>query len=422
MLAVGLTGGIGSGKSTVAEELAAQGAVVIDADRVAREVVEPGTPGLSALVDEFGPAILSADGALDRPALAAVAFADSAARARLNGVLHPRIGARTLELMAAAPADAVLVHDVPLLVENHLAARYHLVIVVDAPVPVRLRRLVDRGLTDADARARIAAQATDEQRRAVADVWLDNTGGRDDLLAAVRACWHDRIAPYAENLRSHRGSGYRLELAAYRPGWPADAVRLAARVAAAAGARALRVDHIGSTAVPGLPAKDVIDLQLGVASIADADALAGPLADAGFPRWDQPGAVDRPPPADPCAADPQQWDKRVHVGADPGRPANLHVRVVGHANWRAALLFRDWLRGDDDERDAYRDLKQRAIATGPAGTQDYSDAKSPWIADAHARAQRWAADNGWRPGEPIAGGAPASGTGGSGISAAARSA
>jgi dephospho-CoA kinase len=195
VLRIGLTGGIGSGKSTVAALLAARGAVIVDADRIAREVVEPGTPGLAAVVDVFGPGVLTAEGSLDRPALAAVVFADPAARARLDEVVHPRVRARAAELVAAAPADAVVVQDVPLLVETGQAGSYDLVLVVEADLETRVRRLVDRGLTEQDARARIASQATDAQRRAVADVVLLNDGAREELAAQVDRFWAERVVP-----------------------------------------------------------------------------------------------------------------------------------------------------------------------------------------------------------------------------------
>ncbi len=195
MLRIGLTGGIGSGKSTVAALLAEHGAVIVDADRIAREVVEAGTPGLAAVVAEFGEQVLAADGSLDRPTLAAVVFADPAARARLDAVVHPLVRVRAAELVAAAPPDAVVVQDVPLLVETGQAASYDLVLVVRADVEERVRRLVGRGLTAEDARARIASQATDEQRAAVADVVISNDGGRDDLAAQVDRFWAERVEP-----------------------------------------------------------------------------------------------------------------------------------------------------------------------------------------------------------------------------------
>ena len=195
MLTIGLTGGIGSGKSTVSALLAERGAVVVDADRIAREVLEPGTPGLASVVTEFGPTVLAADGSLDRAALAAIVFSDDDARRRLDGLVHPLVRRRSAELVAAAPPDAVVVNDVPLLVETGQAGSYDLVLVVEADAGTRVARLVGRGLTEADARARIAAQASDEQRRAVADVVLDNSGTRDQLAAQVDRVWAERIAP-----------------------------------------------------------------------------------------------------------------------------------------------------------------------------------------------------------------------------------
>jgi len=195
VLRIGLTGGIGSGKSTVSALLAARGAVLVDADQIAREVVAPGTPGLTAVVEAFGPDVLASDGTLDRPALAAVVFADQAARRRLDAIVHPLVRARTVELAAAAPADAVLVNDVPLLVETGQAGSYDLVLVVEADEETRVERLVRRGLTEEDARARIAAQASDEERRAVADVVLDNSGTPEELAAQVDRFWADRVTP-----------------------------------------------------------------------------------------------------------------------------------------------------------------------------------------------------------------------------------
>ena len=186
---VGLTGGVGSGKSTVAGLLAEHGAVVIDADAIAREVVAPGTPGLAAVLARFGDAVRAPDGSLDRAALAAIVFNDEAARLDLNAIVHPLIGARTAESMAAAPADAIVVHDIPLLVEGNLAAGFDVVVVVEADPALRLHRLELRGLPEADARARMAAQATDEQRRAVADEIVVNNGDLDALRREVDALW-----------------------------------------------------------------------------------------------------------------------------------------------------------------------------------------------------------------------------------------
>jgi dephospho-CoA kinase len=195
VLRIGLTGGIGSGKSTVSALLAARGAVVVDSDRIAREVVEPGTPGLARIVAAFGDRVLDADGALDRAALAAVVFADPEARKRLDGIVHPLVRARATELAAAAPPDAVVVHDVPLLVETGQAGSYDLVLVVEADPGTRVARLVQRGLTAEDARARIAAQASDEQRREAADVVLDNGGTQEQLAGQVDRFWAERVEP-----------------------------------------------------------------------------------------------------------------------------------------------------------------------------------------------------------------------------------
>ncbi len=194
MLRIGLTGGIGSGKSTVSALLAQRGAVVVDADRIAREVLEPGTPGLAQVVDAFGEAVLATDGSLDRQALAAIVFADPDARAELDGIVHPLVRARTAELVAAVPEGSVVVNDVPLLVETGQQGSYDLVLVVAADSETRVSRLVHRGLTAEDARARIAAQASDEQRRAVADVVLDNSGTREQLAEQVDRFWTERVA------------------------------------------------------------------------------------------------------------------------------------------------------------------------------------------------------------------------------------
>ncbi|MER6749229.1 dephospho-CoA kinase [Streptomyces fungicidicus] len=190
MLKVGLTGGIGAGKSEVSRLLVEHGAVLIDADRVAREVVEPGTPGLAAVVDAFGEEILTADGALDRPKLGSLVFADPEKLAVLNAIVHPLVGARSRELEEAAAVDAVVVHDVPLLTENGLAPLYDLVIVVDASPETQLDRLVDqRGMTAQDARARMAAQASREERRAIADIVIDNDVPLDALRRRVEDVW-----------------------------------------------------------------------------------------------------------------------------------------------------------------------------------------------------------------------------------------
>jgi dephospho-CoA kinase len=203
VLKTGLTGGIGAGKSTVATRLRELGATIVDADKIAREVVEPGTPGLALVVETFGPDVLRPDGSLDRPALGRVVFGDPEKLAALNGILHPMIGARSAALIEGVPADGVLVHDIPLLAENHLADAFDLVIVVYAPEEERIRRLVaDRGMTADEARSRIAAQASDEERRAIAGVLIDNSGSREDTIAQVDMCWRMRIEPLREAAQS----------------------------------------------------------------------------------------------------------------------------------------------------------------------------------------------------------------------------
>lgn len=196
MLLVGLTGGIGAGKSTVADLLTERGAIIIDGDLIARQVVEPGQPALAAIVERFGPGMLAPDGTLDRPALAAVAFADEESRKALEAITHPAIGAEFVRQMSEAPPDGVVVNDVPLLVESKMAESrgYEVVIVVEAPRELRLDRLVDRGLERADAEARMAAQATDEERREVATHLLDNSGDLAHLTAQVDALWSDLAA------------------------------------------------------------------------------------------------------------------------------------------------------------------------------------------------------------------------------------
>lgn len=190
MFTVGLTGGIGAGKSAAADLLAQRGAVVIDADALAREVVEPGRPAFDAVIERFGEAVVGADGSLDRPALAALVFEDGAARDDLEAITHPAVGEALLERVAAAPRDAVIVMEVPLLVEKGFRT-YDLVVVVESPLETRLQRLEGRGLDRADAEARIATQATDEERRAVAQLIVDNSGDEGDLEAEVDRVWRE---------------------------------------------------------------------------------------------------------------------------------------------------------------------------------------------------------------------------------------
>lgn len=187
---VGLTGGVASGKSVVAARLAALGAVVVDADALAREVVAPGTPGLAAIEQEFGAGILQPDGSLDRAALGAIVFSDEARRQQLNAIVHPLVREAAAALREAAPEGALVVEDIPLLVESGQAAAFDAVVVVQAPAEERIRRMVeDRGWTREQALARMQAQATDEQRAAAADHLLDNSGTRAQLEAQVDALY-----------------------------------------------------------------------------------------------------------------------------------------------------------------------------------------------------------------------------------------
>src|SRR5262249_22803172 len=190
MLMVGLTGGIGSGKSTVAQTLAELGAVVIDSDQIAREVVEPGTDGLAEVVATFGPEILTADGRLDRPALARVVFGDDVKRKALEGIIHPRVRTRVAQIIESLPSDSVVVNDVPLLVESGMSNSFDIVIVVEADAETRVARLAhDRDMSEAEARSRILAQATDDERRAVADIVIVNDASPEWLRAAVETAW-----------------------------------------------------------------------------------------------------------------------------------------------------------------------------------------------------------------------------------------
>ncbi len=305
MLRVGLTGGIGAGKSTVAAELSELGAIVVDADRIAREVVEPGTDGLAEVVAAFGEDVLDDEGRLDRPALGRVVFGDEEARTRLNGILHPRIGARTAELIAAAPDDAVVVHDVPLLVENGMGPAFALVVVVDAPAEVRVQRLAEtRGMGEDDARARIRAQASEADRRAAADVWIDNVGDVETVQATVRALWSERIVPFEAGVREGRAAPWPDDVVDPDPTWPEQARRVAARVELAGQGHVDGVEHVGPTARAGRAAPDVLDLVVHVTGSDRTGELAAALAGAGFPRVDED----------------------LHGSADPGRPVKVRLR------------------------------------------------------------------------------------------------
>ncbi|MBG0741181.1 dephospho-CoA kinase [Paeniglutamicibacter antarcticus] len=402
MLKIGLTGGIASGKSLVSSYLRSLGAVLIDADVLARSVVAPGSEGLAAVARQFGPGVVGSDGMLDRAALGALIFADSAERDALNAIIHPLVRSRAAELMEAAAAandNAIVVQDIPLLVETGQGSSFHLVLVVDAPVELQIARIVSlRGLSEADAAARIAAQAVRGNRLAAADAVIDNSGTAAAALRQVDQLWEQRLLPFVDNLRHGRMARRDgpAVLVPPNPQWPAQAARLSARIMAAAPDDVLAVDHIGSTAVPGLRAKDVLDLQVRVRSLADADRVAPALAAAGFPRL--PGDW-HDTPHDPNQ-DPALWQKRLHASADPGRPANVHVRVQGSAGALFALAFRDWLQANPSSCAEYLFAKRGAAAqhSDAMGTGAYADAKEPWFRDvAFPAVSRWSAATEWTP-------------------------
>ena len=401
MLRIGLSGGIGAGKSTVSATFSELGGIVVDGDVIAREVVEPGTEGLAKLIEAFGEGILHEDGALNRPALAAIAFSDDEKRQTLNGIVHPLVAHRRSELIAAAAEDAVIVEDIPLLVESGMAPMFPLVVIVHADEDVRVKRLIEhRGFSEQDARARIAAQATEEQRRAVADVWLDNSGTAGELVEKARALWHERILPFAHNLDSGKPAHAEPVLVPSDPTWPDQAHRIVARLNTACGHRAVRIDHIGSTAVSGMDAKDVIDVQVTVTSLAIADELREALTAAGYVHRPVTADVGKPDgrstvPEFDRTDDESLWHKRLHCSADPGRPTNVHLRVQGWPGQQFALLFVDWLRANPGVQADYLALKRR-VAAETHTTDAYAEAKKPWFLDAYQRAWEWADATGWR--------------------------
>lgn len=399
MLKIGLTGGIASGKSMVAARLKDRGAVLVDADALAREVVEPGTEGLGRIVAEFGEGMLDGGGRLDRTRLGEAVFGNPERLAALNAIVHPLVRARAAAITAAASDDAVVVQDIPLLVETGQGASFHLVVVVDAPDDVRLQRMLDhRGMTTEAARARMDAQAARGERFAAADAVLDNSGTVQHLLDQVDRLWDERLVPFARNLvagkRAPRNGGPVLE--PHHQDWGQQAARIAARLVAAAPGVILAVDHIGSTSVPGLAAKDVIDLQVTVPDLAAAASIAPVLAAAGFPAV--PGVESDTPK--PNVPDPAEWLKRFHANADPCRAVNVHVRPAGSAGWRYALMFRDWLRNDPSAARLYEAHKSNLAARHPGAgtTRAYAEAKEPWFTDvAWPRMAAWAEATGWEP-------------------------
>lgn len=403
MLSIGLTGGIASGKSLLLAHFRELGAVVIDADQLARDVVAPGSDGLAAVVDAFGAQVLLSDGNLDRPGLGKIVFASPAKLATLNAIVHPLVRELATKMKDDAGPGAIVVQDIPLLVETGQGSNFHLVVVVQAPPLQRLARMLEnRGMSKDDAQARMAAQASDEERAMAADVVIVNDGTGEQALAAVDTLWVERLLPFAHNIQElcpapTKGPAI---IAPADPSWAAQAARLRGRIMAAVGETAVAVDHIGSTSVPFLAAKDVIDLQLRVRSLADADAVAGALAAAGFPphdgvMWDT--AHDF---AGATAGD--RWEKRFHNAADPGRPVNLHVRVDGSPGALFALAFRDWLRADATARQRYEAFKRRVADShaGESSTAGYAESKEPWLGKKVPELKAWIAKTAWsQPGE-----------------------
>ncbi len=395
MLRVGLTGGIGSGKSTVAQRFSMLGAVVIDADVLAREVVAPGSPGLKAIVDRFGEGVLDDEGSLNRPALGAIVFADGRSRRDLEGITHPLIARRTAELVAAAADDAIIVHDVPLLVEKHYGPGYHLVMVVGAGAETRVKRLMHtRGMTEADARSRIASQATDQERRDAADVWLDNEGRKDDLLAAGRRA----LARAAGAVRGERPQRHPFAApGAARAPRPGPHVAGSGR--AVAGATASRVrrrprhrrprgqHRRARTRREGRHRPPARRQHPGWTSTIP--AVLERLRQAGFPLaegvW-----------SDFDSGSQGEWPKRMLGSSDPARVAHIHVREVDSEGWRWALMFRDWMRADATARAEYAAEKHRLAAT-TSSVSEYADAKEPWFDSVHDRVRAWAEATGWQP-------------------------
>lgn len=393
MLKIGLTGGIGAGKSTVAAFLDELGAFIIDADQLAREVVAPGTTGFADIVRRFGNDVVQADGSLDRAALARHIFADDGARRDLEKIIHPRVRARAKELAAAQDEETIVVEDIPLLVETRAAPRFHLVIDVEAPDELRLERLQERGMAAEDARRRMASQASEVQRREACDVVIDNSGDLELVKAEVRRLWAERIVPAANNLAQERAAirPEKLHFVEPDPEWAHQFERIAARLRFVLGPNALRIDHVGSTAIWGLKAKPIIDVQVTVLRLSVVDSYVKQLNRSGFFGGSY---YDEPKPEYP---DKGVWEKRLYLSIDPGNLTHIHIRQANSPGQEFALLFRDWLRSDTVARQEYAQLKDR-LASHYGSTTEYAVEKEPWFTDiAWPRARAWAAESGWRP-------------------------
>ncbi|ALO66910.1 hypothetical protein AS189_10870 [Arthrobacter alpinus] len=301
MLSLGLTGGIAAGKSLLSARFRELGAVVIDADQLAREVVAPGTVGLTAVVDHFGSEMLLPDGSLNRTALGARVFSDKAELAALNAITHPLVRAEAAALKSCAGPGAIVVQDIPLLVETGQGPNFHLVVVAQAPREIRLERMIrDRGMSREDALARMSAQASDEERAAVADVVIVNNGTREDTVAALDSLWHGRLLPFAANLaagRAHDSAG---------AGFGALKPHVEAELGAEAASRAralLRLQHaVGERAVIGALQHDGFGPVFRVVPLEGIlpELILGALAGAGFfPVSDTSGGATVLASADP---------------------------------------------------------------------------------------------------------------------------
>lgn len=287
MLSLGLTGGIAAGKSLLSARFRELGAVVIDADQLARDVVAPGTGGLAAVVDRFGLDMLRPDGSLNRAALGARVFSDKAELAALNAITHPLVRAAAHALTADAGPGAIVVQDIPLLVESGQGPNFHLVVVAQAPRELRLERMVrDRGMSREDALARMAAQASDEERAAVADVVIVNDGTREEAVAALDALWHGRLLPFAENMTAARAHGSAADArrgTLKYDGEAASKARILARLQHAVGERAvveaLPPDGAGPTfsvvPVGGMAPEQILDGLAGAGFFPVLDASGG---------------------------------------------------------------------------------------------------------------------------------------------------
>lgn len=364
---IGLTGAIAAGKSTVAAMFARLGCKIIDADEIAREVVQPGASALEQIVARFGSQIINASGNLDRGGLGRIVFNDSRALQDLNQIVHPAVARRTAELVAELNPGDVVVHDVPLIAENQLENRYHLVVVAQAPEPVRLKRLVDRrGMSPADALARIRAQASDTDRARIADYIVDTSGSIETTRASLTHLFEGRIRTFAQNINQGRPAprqGIRLLPGPGAPRtWSVQAQQIAARIEFALQSRCtgsrvdLQIDHVGSTAIPGMWGQDIIDLQLVLPPGADIAGVQERLRAAGYPHQPQ--------------ASIGSSGIYLHQSADPGRAVNLYVYTAQALEQESGPKFVARLNESLRLRTEYAALKAQLVREG-VGAGDY---------------------------------------------------